>query len=147
MDVKFNVWKKIADVLMKLVESGEVDAALMPIFGALAPAFLLRIHGKLDIEIDDYMKQKIMENPLVEPILMDAPTLVGATSKVSSDEELDEFLDNEVPKPLAMVTRILMKHLGDEITFSALHPHLGVKGRVHGEEMHYLIRNGIKYYK
>ena len=59
LDVKFNVWRKIADVLLKLVESGEIDAALMPIFGALAPAFLLRIHGKVDIEIDDYMKQKI----------------------------------------------------------------------------------------
>ena len=50
------MWKKIADVLLKLVEGGEIDAALMPIFGALAPAFLLRVHGKLDIEIDDYMK-------------------------------------------------------------------------------------------
>ena len=78
--MKFNIWKKIADVLLKLVESGEIDAALMPIFGALAPAFLLRIHGKVDIEIDDYMKQKIQENPLIEPILMDANTLVSSTS-------------------------------------------------------------------
>ena len=80
VDVKFNVWKKIADVLLKLVEGGEIDAALMPIFGALAPAFLLRVHGKLDIEIDDYMKEKIKENPLIEPILMDANSLVSNTS-------------------------------------------------------------------
>jgi hypothetical protein len=59
IDVKFHVWKKVADVLLKLVESGDIDPALMPIFGGLAPAFLLRINGNLDIEIDDYMKQKI----------------------------------------------------------------------------------------
>lgn len=102
-DVKFHVWKKIADVLLKLVESGEIDAALMPIFGALAPAFLLRIHGQVDIEIDDYMKQKIQENPLIEPVLMDAATLIASTSQVSSDDELEEFLNTSVPKPLAAI--------------------------------------------
>ena len=78
--MKFNVWRKIADVLLKLVEGGDIDAALMPIFGAIAPAFLLRVHGKIDIEIGDYMKQKITENPLIEPVLMDANTLVSSTS-------------------------------------------------------------------
>lgn len=80
MDLKLNVWKKIADVLMKLIESGDVDPSLMPIFGCLAPAFLLKLNGNLDIEIDDYMKEKITTNPMVEPLLMDANTLVSATS-------------------------------------------------------------------
>lgn len=59
LDVKFNVWKKIADVILKLIESGDVDPSLFPIFGGIAPAFLLKISGNLDIEVDDYMKEKI----------------------------------------------------------------------------------------
>lgn len=56
LDLRLNVWKKIADVLLKVIESGDLDQALLPIFGGLAPAFLLRINGQLDIEVDDYMK-------------------------------------------------------------------------------------------
>jgi hypothetical protein len=59
VDIRLNVWKKVADVVLKLIESGEVDASLLPIFGGLAPAFLLKINGNLDIEVDDYMKEKI----------------------------------------------------------------------------------------
>lgn len=59
LDVKVNVWKKIADVLLKLIESGDIDSQLMPIIGGLAPAFLLKVNGTLNIEIDDYMKSKI----------------------------------------------------------------------------------------
>jgi hypothetical protein len=79
-DLKLNVWKKIADVLLKLIESGDIDGSLLPIIGGIAPAFLLRINGSLDITIDDYMKSKIQENPLVEPLLMDASTLIDTTS-------------------------------------------------------------------
>ena len=66
---------------------------------------------------------------------------------MSSDDELEEFLNTSVPKPLAAVFRILMKHLGDEILFSALHPHLGVRGRIHGEGLALLAKTYIKYYK
>jgi hypothetical protein len=149
VDVKFNVWKKIADVLIKLVESGDIDPALMPIFGGLAPAFLLRINGKLDIEIDDYMKQKITENPLVEPILMDANTLIGATSSITSDEDLEEHLNTLAQNngAVGLVLRILIKHLGDEIEFSALTPHIGVKGRIHGEGLNLVAKTLAKYMK
>ena len=56
LDIKLNVWKKIADVLLKLIESGEIDSQLMPIIGGLAPAFLLKVNGNLNIEIDENMK-------------------------------------------------------------------------------------------
>lgn len=49
----------MADVLLKSLESGDVDPLLMPILGGIAPVFLLKINGKLDLEIDDYMKSKI----------------------------------------------------------------------------------------
>ena len=72
LDVKLNVWKKIADVLLKVIDQGDLDSALMPIFGGIAPAFLLKLTGNLDLEVDDYMLSKIQENPLVQPLLMDA---------------------------------------------------------------------------
>ncbi len=59
LDVKFNVWRKIADVVLKLVESGDVDPSLYPIFGTIAPAFLLKVSGNLNIEVDEYMQEKI----------------------------------------------------------------------------------------
>jgi hypothetical protein len=56
IDVKFNVWRKVADALLKIVESGDLDPSLMAIFAGLGPAFLLKLKGNLDIEIDEQMK-------------------------------------------------------------------------------------------
>jgi hypothetical protein len=64
-DVKLNLWKKIADVVMKIVDSGDLDQSLTPILGGIAPIFLLRINGNLDLEVDETMKAKIAENSLV----------------------------------------------------------------------------------
>lgn len=41
IDLKVNLWKKLADLLMQIVGNCEVDASLLPILGGLAPAFLL----------------------------------------------------------------------------------------------------------
>jgi len=59
IDIKLNVWKKIADVILKLLETGELPEALLPILGGIAPAFLLRLNGSLDLHVDDHMKAKI----------------------------------------------------------------------------------------
>jgi stress-induced morphogen len=64
-DVKLNLWKKIADVVMKIVDSGDLDQSLTPILGGIAPVFLLRVNGNLDLEVDETMKAKIAENSLV----------------------------------------------------------------------------------
>ena len=88
----------------------------------------------------------MQENPMVEPILMDAATLISATSNVSSDDELEEYLTNSVPPHIALIARILIKHLGDEINFTALHPHFGIRGRFHGDGLNLLIKNLVKYY-
>jgi hypothetical protein len=46
---------------------------------------LLRVDGRLDITVDDYFKSKLDENPLIQPLMMDAGTLISSTSKVSSE--------------------------------------------------------------
>jgi hypothetical protein len=38
---------------------------MLPIFGTLAPAFLLKIQGILNIGIDDHMMQKLQEQPAI----------------------------------------------------------------------------------
>jgi len=80
IDIKLHVWKKVADLLLKLIENGQLPDELMPMIGGITPAFLLKLNAKLDITVDDYMKQKLTENPLVEPVLMDAKTLIDSTS-------------------------------------------------------------------
>jgi len=90
LEVRLNLWKKLADVVLKLVEAGELDPSLLPILGGVAPAFLLRVSGNLDITIDEYMKKKIAENPLVEPVLLDAKTLIDSVSGKSFERE-EEF--------------------------------------------------------
>jgi hypothetical protein len=56
---RINVWRKISDVFFKIIEEGEIESKMLPIFGALAPAFLLRLQGVLNIGIDDHMMQKL----------------------------------------------------------------------------------------
>lgn len=90
VEVRMNLWKKLADVILKLVESGDMDASLLPILGGIAPALLLKMNGNLDITVDEHMKQKISENPLVEPVLLDAKTLIDSISGKSFDTE-EEF--------------------------------------------------------
>jgi hypothetical protein len=148
VDVRVNVWKKIADVMLKVIETGELDASLLPIFGSIAPAFLLRIAANLDIEVDDYMMQKITQNPLIEPLLMDLQTLISSTSSVSSDEDddLNEHL-NTLPYNMGKLLRIVIDNLGDEVDFTLVHPQLGLKGRIIGEGLNLIVRNGAKYLK
>jgi hypothetical protein len=41
LDVKLNVWKKLSDLLMRIVGNCEVDASLLPILGGISPLLLL----------------------------------------------------------------------------------------------------------
>lgn len=148
-ELRLNVWRKISDVLMKVIEQGELDASVLPIFGGLAPAFLLKIKGDLQIEVDDNMKETIFANPLVEPLLMDALTLVHAVGGCNSDEaeEFEQHLSTNVPPPLAAVVRALDGNLGDEITYSVTQPRIGITGRINGVGLGLLLRHGIKLFK
>jgi hypothetical protein len=149
VDVKFHVWRRIADVILKLVESGDVDPSLYPIFGGIAPVFLLKLNAALNLEVDEYMKEKIQTNPLVEPLLMDASSLINATSGVNSEEdaEYEEFLANSVPPPFASIIRAVNEYLGDEIDFQVVTHNLGVVGKLQGKGLPLLFKNGTKYIK
>ena len=144
--MRLNLWRKLSDVILKMIESGEVETALLPIFGSIAPAFLLRVNAKLDLTVDDHMIAKLQENPLVAPLLMDASTLVGATSNVSSDDELEDHLNNlKVPDALAHLIRVLAAQMGDEITLTATHPQLGLQARLCGEGLAMVVKTVAKF--
>jgi len=56
VDVKINVWKKLSDLLMRIVGNCEVDASLLPILGGISPLFMLEIGADVSIKVDDKMK-------------------------------------------------------------------------------------------
>jgi len=93
------------------------------------------------------MRQKISENPLVEPVLLDASSLITATSGKSfeNDEEYFKFVQERFPEPFGDVAVLLAKHLGDEINFEILDQQIGLKGRITGEGLNLILRNGLKY--
>jgi len=141
IDLKVNVWKKLSDLLMRIVGNVEVDASLLPILGGIAPALLMEINGNLDFIIDDKMKQKILENPLVEPALMPAPMLISAVSgkDYESEEEQWKDISEKLPMPFSELVILIAKHLGNEINFEVLDEYVGVKGRIEGEGLNIAI--------
>jgi hypothetical protein len=144
--LRINVWRKISDVFFKIIEEGEIESKMLPIFGALAPAFLLRLQGILNIGIDDHMMQKLQEHPLLQPLLMDAGSLIAATSNVSSDDELPEHLDNlKIPPAAGLLLKDLAAHLGNEIDISLTHPSAGAQIRIIGNGLNLVVRNLAKY--
>ena len=149
VDLKVNIWKKLFDVLMRVVGNCEVDVNLIPILGGIAPLLLLQINGNLDITIDDTMKEKIAENPLVEPVLLGASDLITTLSGNSfeNDDELYEYVKKCMPAPRALLLTTLAKAVGDNITFEVLDEHLGVKGSISGEGLALIVRKGLHFAK
>ena len=70
LGIRVNVWRKISDVLFNIVEAGEVDSSMLPFFGGIAPALMLRINGNLNITVDKPMMAKLEEHPLLAPLVM-----------------------------------------------------------------------------
>ncbi len=119
---------------------------MLPILGGLAPAFLLRMNGNLNLTVDDHMISKITENPLIQPLLMDADSLIGATSSIGSDEELEEHLKNlALPEAIGHLLKVLVEEMGDEIGVSVTHPQLGLQMRVVGEGLKLVVKSIAKY--
>ena len=54
-----HLWKRVADLTLKALENAGDDESVMPLLAFLGPAFLLRIRGTLDIDIDEEMQQKL----------------------------------------------------------------------------------------
>jgi hypothetical protein len=59
VSLRLNVWRKISDIFLKVLSKDEVDSKMSALFGGLAPAFLLRIQGILNIAIDEHMMLKL----------------------------------------------------------------------------------------
>jgi hypothetical protein len=61
VDFRINVWKKIHDVLSKMLETADLglpETYFMMLTGA-SPAVLLRINATVDVEVDDHMQQQL----------------------------------------------------------------------------------------
>lgn len=95
------------------------------------------------------MQETLFSNPLLEPILMDALTLIHAMGGCNSDEEeeYNAHLESAVPPLFRTVIKVLNEHLGDEISFSVVQSQIGVAGRITGEGLGSLVRHGSKLFK
>ena len=120
VSVRVNAWRKVSDVLLKILESGDVPHSLLPIMGGISPLFLLRVNGRLDLTVDDHMISKLEENQLIAPLLMDAESLIAATSKVDEADGVFAHIDTfPLPPPALEAAKSLLKYLGDEINVTA----------------------------
>lgn len=77
---------------------------------------------------------------------MDAHTLVGATSGVSSDEELEMHIKNlHVPDAVKQLLEILIANMGDELKVTATHPQLGLQARLSGKGLSHVVKTIAKF--
>ena len=84
----------------------------------------------------------------MQPLLLDASTLIGATSHVQGEDEdeLKDHIDNlGMPPVISNLLKTLIKHMGDEIDISATHPQLGVQARITGEGLGQVLKTVSKY--
>lgn len=132
VDVKLHLWKKLSDIVMKIIETGEIGEDMVPFIGGLSPLLLLKMNAHVDLEIDEKMKEAVQNNPMAEPLMMDAPTLIMSASQVHSDEdeEFDEFLKERFDSLQVETIKFFCEHLGDEIDISACHSRAGIKARL-----------------
>lgn len=132
-DLRVNMWRKVADVLSKLQEDENL-AALMPLLIGISPATLLKIKGEIDIEIDEAMQEKIYANPMIEPFMMNAATLISSITTISDDDEyLQHLNDKRIPAHIIELIMLLNENLGDEIQYSLSQGQIAVNGRIAGD--------------
>lgn len=108
----------------------------------------MRINANIDLTVDDFMKQKIMENQMIAPFLMDAKMLVMLTSKCPNDNNFDKHLnDSGIPEPIVAIAKWAITHVGDDVTVDFAHPQLGVKANLSGEGLALAVRTALKFIK
>jgi len=130
LDVRLNLWRKVADVLMKGAENENL-LAILPMLTGIAPALLLKIKGEIDIDVDQHMQEKLYEHPIIEPFMMNAATLIGSVTSVSDDEEeYNQHLTEKLPPFFVDVVKSFNENLGDEIQFSISQGRVAAVGRI-----------------
>jgi hypothetical protein len=147
LSLRVNLWRKISDVLFKIVESGEIDSTMLPYFGGIAPALMLRVNGNLNLTVDQHMLEKLSEHPLMAPLIMNPQLLISGTSNVSGDEEFPEHLKQlKAPEALAHLLEELIDGMSDEVNISITHPQMGLQGRAVGKGLGLVVKNVVKYF-
>lgn len=83
----------------------------------------------------------------MQTFLMDAGSLIAATSNVTSDEEFDDYLNGItcVPPQIIPLLKDLVAHLGNEIDISLTHPAIGARVRLVGTGLNLIVKNALKY--
>ena len=94
VSVRINAWRKISDILLKVIESEKIPIKNLPIIGGISPLFILRVNGHLDFTIDDTTISELENNPLIAPLLMDAESLIAATSEVDEPENIFDYINS-----------------------------------------------------
>jgi len=84
---------------------------------------------------------------MIEPLLMDALTLIHSVGGCSSDDELENHLNTVIPPPFGPLIKVIIDHLGNEINYSVIQPKIGVAGRIAGDELALLVKNLVKLAK
>ena len=115
LDVRLNLWRKVADVLAKSADN-EALQVLLPMLSGIAPVLLLKIKGEIDIEVDQNMQEKLCEHPIIEPFMMNAATLISSITSVSDDEEeYSQHLSEKLPPFFIDIVKAFNDNLGDEV--------------------------------
>jgi hypothetical protein len=59
VDAHVHLWKRVAELARELENSAGNDEDQLVLLAALGPAFLLRIRGTIEIDVDEEMQQKL----------------------------------------------------------------------------------------
>ncbi len=149
LDVKTNLWKGLPDVLMQLTEMGVVPENISPIFGGVSPLLLLKANASLSVEIDEEMKTKLSENPILEIALMDTATLIQSMAGIGMDdeEEFDNLVEEKIPFPNAKdEMKFILNHIGDDLTYTIYTPLFALELHIAGEKLSSLLKAGSLIY-
>lgn len=120
----------------------------MPTLIGISPAMLLKIKGEIDIEIDEQMQEKIFVNPLIEPFMMNAATLINSITSISDDEEYKQHLTEKgLPPHIIELIETLNENIGDEIQYSFSQGQIAVVGRIAGEGLGIALKTATKFIK
>lgn len=79
---------------------------------------------------------------------MNAATLIQSISSISDEDEYKEHLaSKKLPSPLVDIIHMLNDHLGDDIQFSVSQSKVAIAGRISGDGLALILKNGTKFLK
>lgn len=81
----------------------------------LIPLLLIRFNIKLNLSLDENAEKRILMNPLIEPLLVDADTLIKLKTNNFSDADCDiwESMKRSSNGVLTDMLQFLSENMGD----------------------------------